>query len=200
MTPRQKHSHFVITSTNSCIQLGIAKNLKYFLHSNIFNASFIKILPLKSHGPAFNYSIWYVSLTGDDSPPMVKTLLNWHQDYRERETIRLCLKHFRQHNYLEAFESLQKKTKIQLEDPLLTEFHSTLVNNGDYDKTEQLIRTCLEDGVFNDYISRQQPRPDWTGLILPENLQTDEVIVTTSTLVSDTTHITTSVHHDNEVT
>ena len=174
-------------------------SLRHHLNKQLYPTSYIKILPLKSHGPAFNYSIWYVSVSGDDSPPMVKTLLSWHQDYRERETIRLCLKHFRQHNYLEAFESLQKKTKIQLEDPLLTEFHSTLVNSGDYEKTEQLIKKCLEDGVFNDYISRQQPKPDWTALILPENLQTDEVIVTTSTMISDTTHITSSVYQaDND--
>lgn len=47
--------------------------------------------------------------------------------YREREAIRLCLKHFRQHNYTEAFESLQKRTKITLEHPLLTELHEKLV-------------------------------------------------------------------------
>ena len=33
--------------------------------------------------------------------------------FREREAIRLCLKHFRQHNYSEVFECLQKKTRIQ---------------------------------------------------------------------------------------
>ena len=47
--------------------------------------------------------------------------------YREREAIRLCLKHFRQHNYAEAFESLQKRTKINLEHPMLTELHQKLV-------------------------------------------------------------------------
>ena len=47
--------------------------------------------------------------------------------YREREAIRLCLKHFRQHNYTEAFESLQKRTKISLEHPVLTELHQKLV-------------------------------------------------------------------------
>jgi len=37
------------------------------------------------------------------------------------------LKHFRQHNYTEAFESLQKRTKISLEHPVLTELHQKLV-------------------------------------------------------------------------
>ena len=59
-------------------------------------------IKIKSHGPAFNYSIWFVSLTGDDSPALVRRLTSWHSEFRERETIRLCLKHFRQHNYLEV--------------------------------------------------------------------------------------------------
>ena len=88
-------------------------------------------------------------LSGDDNPQLMKKLIQWHQEFRERETIRLCLKHFRQHNYLEAFESLQKKTKIQLEDPMLTELHSVLVNDGNYDQTECLIKKCLDDGVFS---------------------------------------------------
>lgn len=48
--------------------------------------------------------------------------------FREKEAIRLCLKHFRQHNYCEAFESLQKRTKVQLEDALLSRLHQLLVS------------------------------------------------------------------------
>lgn len=47
--------------------------------------------------------------------------------YREREAIRLCLKHFRQRHYIEAFEALKKKTKVSLEHPVLTELHDLLV-------------------------------------------------------------------------
>jgi len=174
-------------------------NLKHHLNAQFYPISYLKILPLKSHGPAFNYSIWFVSLSGDDNPPLMKKLIQWHQEFRERETIRLCLKHFRQHNYLEAFQSLQKKTKIQLEDPMLTELHSVLVNDGNYDQTESLIKKCLDDGVFADYISRQQPKPDWTALILPDNLMGDDVIVTTSSsIVSDTTNINVVNNDDAE--
>ena len=55
---------------------------------------------------------------------------NFFLQYRQREAIRLCLKHFRQHNYTEAFEYLQQKTNIQLEDPMLSELHNTLVRQG----------------------------------------------------------------------
>ncbi len=133
-------------------------------------------VPIQSHGPSFNFSIWYVELSGTDDPDTVKHCMNWYNQvsdsflksrgkeiwvqpdthskppqisklhllsptsltkkkilhvlsfqYREREAIRLCLKHFRQHNYTEAYESLQKKTKISLEHPLLTELHTHLV-------------------------------------------------------------------------
>lgn len=58
------------------------------------------------------------------------------------------MKHFRQHNYTEAFESLQKKTKIALEHPMLTELHDKLVLKGDFDACEGLI----EKAVSGKYI------------------------------------------------
>ena len=44
--------------------------------------------------------------------------------------MRLCLKHLRQFDYTEAFNMLQKKAKVQLEHPLLTQLHSLLVSWG----------------------------------------------------------------------
>ena len=49
-------------------------------------------------GPSFNFSIWHISLLGDDNPEVVKTALDWHDRLREEDTIRPCLN--RQHNYL----------------------------------------------------------------------------------------------------
>ena len=68
---------------------------------------------------------------------------SWFQ-FREREAIRLCLKHFRQNNFSEVFEVLQRKTRIRLEHPLLTEIHRLLVENGDFNSTEELIRQSIE--------------------------------------------------------
>jgi hypothetical protein len=36
------------------------------------------------------------------SSVLVTKCLQWQKDFRERETIRLCLKHFREQNYLEV--------------------------------------------------------------------------------------------------
>ena len=68
--------------------------------------------------------------------------------FREKEAIRLCLKHFRQKNYNEVFESLQKKTKIQLEHPRLTELHNCLVKDGNYDETEKLIKIAIQGEFY----------------------------------------------------
>jgi len=57
---------------------------------------------------------------------VLKMFLCYFQ-YREQEVIRLCLKHFRQHNYSEAYEALQRQTRVTLEHPALTELHTQLV-------------------------------------------------------------------------
>ena len=75
-------------------------NLKHQLKRQYFLCRFIKVVPIQSWGPSFNFSIWHIALWGDDNPEVVKTALDWHDRFREEETIRLCLKHFRQHNYL----------------------------------------------------------------------------------------------------
>jgi len=144
----------------------VVKNL---INNHHFACSYIKIQPIQSWGPSFNFSVWFVELTGDNNPKLVSECTAWHREYRERETIRLCLKHFREHNYLEAFESLEKKTRVQLEDPLLTKLHTTLVKEGDYEGTEQLINQCLEDGIFQEFFARQHPKPVWSPLIYPQD-------------------------------
>ena len=174
--------------------------VQHQINKQFFPVRYVKIVPLQSWGPSFNYSVWYVALFGDDNPVMTKYFLKWHHDFREKETIRLCLKHFRQQNYLEAFESLQKKTKIQLEDPLLTDLHSTLVTSGDYVKTEVLIKNCLQEGVFSEYIKRQQPRPVWTPLILPGLIVDNDVIVTTSCPETSNTNTNTNIPSTEPVT
>lgn len=68
--------------------------------------------------------------------------------YREREIVRLCLKHFRKMNYHEAFDALQRHTKVQLEDPLLSKLHEILVDRGDYDGAEHF----LEHSVSSKYL------------------------------------------------
>ncbi|KAJ0015348.1 hypothetical protein NQD34_008968 [Periophthalmus magnuspinnatus] len=139
--------------------------LKHKIDEQMFPCRFVKIVPLMSWGPSFNFSIWFIELHGIEDPDVVQPCLNWYSKYREQEAIRLCLKHFRQHNYTEAFESLQKKTRIALEHPMLTHLHARLVLQGDFDACEELIHKAVRDGLFNQYISQQEYKPRWSQII-----------------------------------
>lgn len=77
--------------------------------------------------------------------------------------MRLCLKHLRQNNFTDAFEAVQKKSKVDLEHPLLTQLHRDLVSSlhsscpaliiqsvpvqvveGDFERAELMLKQCIE--------------------------------------------------------
>ncbi|XP_042910813.1 muskelin isoform X2 [Parasteatoda tepidariorum] len=140
-------------------------NLKYIAGENMFACRYIKIVPIQSWGPSFNFSIWHVQLQGIEDWDFVKPCVSWFNFYREREAIRLCLKHFRQHNYTEAFESLQKRTCVQLEDTLLTKLHQCLVIDGDYMAAEKLLISAVHDGCLDNYLDQQTHKAKWVPII-----------------------------------
>lgn len=136
-------------------------HLRYTAGDQPFPCRYIKIMPLQSWGPSFNFSIWFVELLGIDDWEVVKPCLDWFNEYREREIVRLCLKHFRKMNYHEAFDALQRHTKVQLEDPLLSKLHEILVDRGDYDGAEHFLEHSVSSTYFNSYIRQQDYRPLW---------------------------------------
>lgn len=75
--------------------------------------------------------------------------------------MRLCLKHFRQQGYNRAFTALQEQTKVQLENSLITDLHQTLVEQGDYEKTETFISDCIKNSMMDGYLRRQDYRHIW---------------------------------------
>ncbi|KAI9560300.1 hypothetical protein GHT06_014315 [Daphnia sinensis] len=140
-------------------------SLKHLVEGKMFPCRYIKIVPVQSWGPSFNFSIWYVELMGTQEWDAVKPCIQWYNAYREREAIRLCLKHLRQNQCLEAFECLQKRTKVQLEDPLLSELHWAMVVKGDYEATEQLLHRAVDNGLFGPYIHSQDYVPEWSRIL-----------------------------------
>ncbi len=42
------------------------------------------------------------------------------------------------------FDCLQKKTKIQLEHPLLTRLHELIVADGNYEAPEEIVKKAVE--------------------------------------------------------
>ena len=52
--------------------------LKHVVHDHYLPVNYVKITPLECWKPSFNFSIWYVSLEGDDTSEMVQNSLAWH--------------------------------------------------------------------------------------------------------------------------
>lgn len=136
------------------------------LKNDSVKETFALRLPTMTWGPSFNFSIWFVELIGIDEPTVVKSCSNWINTYREQEAIRLCLKHFRQRNYTEAFQSLKKKTKVELEHPILSNLHEELVVNSNFDKSEDIIEIAANDGLFNCFIGKQDYKARWNPISL----------------------------------
>jgi len=143
-------------------------HVKHTLNNSYLPATLVKIQPIQSWGNNFNYSIWYVEIQGEEGHRIVSASIQKMKEDREWETIRLCLKHFREHNYLEAYESLEKRTRVQLEDAVLTQLHTTLVKDGDYIGVEKIVSNCIQEGIMDGYVGKQEPKPIWDALIFPE--------------------------------
>lgn len=80
---------------------------------------------------------------------------------REVELIRLCLKHFRQQGYDTAFKALQEQTNVSLEYSMMSDLHTALVVNGDFQKTENFIEKCVSDGLMDGYLAGQDYKATW---------------------------------------
>ncbi|GFS06019.1 muskelin [Elysia marginata] len=138
--------------------------LRHEIEGNPFPCRYIKIEPLQAWGANFNFSIWYVELWGNDSWDDVKLCMNWYNTYREKEAIRLCLKHFRQRGYTEAFRELNARTSISLEHPLITQLHTILVINGDFKACEDFVIQARNEGMFDQFLCQQEYDSEWTAL------------------------------------
>ncbi|XP_055919680.1 muskelin isoform X2 [Eupeodes corollae] len=126
-----------------------------------FPILYIKIMPLLSWGPSFNFSIWYVELHGQDDPMFMGLSLKNYSMLREIEIIKLCLKHFRQQGYDKAFKALQDETNIRLENELITGLHECLVSKGDFNRAEKLIEECVNEGLMDAYLEKQDYKHSW---------------------------------------
>lgn len=129
-----------------------------------FPCLFVKIVPLVSWGYSSNFSVWFVSLTGVQDKALVHAALEHFHKYREKQAVRLCLKHLRQFDFPEAFEALHKRARVDLEHPLLSQLYTLLVERGDFDAVERAVQQAVEDGFMDAYLSRQPIEAQWTQI------------------------------------
>lgn len=80
------------------------------------------------------------------------------------ETIKLCLKHFRQKNMMDVYSNLQKTTSIELEHPLIEKLHQSTVVNGDFEAAEKIILDADEKSIFKPYVENAKYLPTWQKL------------------------------------
>eukprot|EP01134_Creolimax_fragrantissima_P005826 CFRG5826T1 len=130
-----------------------------------FVCRYIKIVPLQSFGESFNYSIWYMQLKGISEPNYVANARKNTDEHLEREALKLCLKHLRQRNHIQAFDALQAMTNVALEHPVLSQLHKLLVVNADYNASEALLKEMCQENVFEHYIKNMGYSPEWKHIV-----------------------------------
>ncbi|KAI9320053.1 muskelin [Dichotomocladium elegans] len=133
----------------------------YSIRNLVFPVQYIKIIPLATFGPNFNYSIWYLELRGVSDTELMARVMDDYQNYRETETLRLCLKHFRQRNMMDLFYVIKNRTGVDLEHPFLTELHQHLVLNSDFDEAERVLEEAHKRGFFEEFITNTEYTPCW---------------------------------------
>ena len=130
---------------------------------------YVKIVPILAWGndghtsrsDNFHFSIWHVALKGISDARYMEKILSSFQLLQEREAVRLCLKHFRQRNYFDSFEQLQKRTKIDLEAPVLTQLHTALVSDGNFVESERIVLECAKKGHMAEHIAELPCTAKW---------------------------------------
>uniref|UniRef100_A0A182NNJ1 F5/8 type C domain-containing protein n=1 Tax=Anopheles dirus TaxID=7168 RepID=A0A182NNJ1_9DIPT len=145
-------------------------NLKHRTNSGeLLPIKYVQIVPLLSWGPSFNFCIWYVELLGIEDSMFILSNLRKYNMLREVEIVRLFMKHCRQQGYVKSFGALQEETGVRLEDEKMTELHETLVDRGDFKKTEEMLMEFIENGLMDSYLENQEYKPQWSLQLTPEN-------------------------------
>ncbi|KAI8976566.1 Muskelin N-terminus-domain-containing protein [Pilobolus umbonatus] len=143
-------------------------SLRYTYNDLIFPIQYLKIVPMATYGTSFNYSIWYIEVKGINDESIMTDVYHALSQYKDIETIRLCLKHFRQKNMMDVYYVLQNKTDIQLEHPLIADLHQSLVVDGDFAKAEDIVLSANKQNMFLPYLNQAVYTPNW------HRIKTDE--------------------------
>ncbi|KDR67554.1 hypothetical protein GALMADRAFT_258218 [Galerina marginata CBS 339.88] len=130
-----------------------------------FPTQFVKIVPLLAHGQNFHISIWHVSMTGIVDSAHVEQVRLAYDEYRETAVLRYVLKHLRQRRLLTPYQSILSRANIHLEHPLVTQLHESLVLQGNWSKSEELLDSMRSTGLFDAHLHSCQPHSEWTRLL-----------------------------------
>ncbi|CAO3593221.1 unnamed protein product [Absidia cylindrospora] len=139
--------------------------LRYTYQDLVIPIQYIKIVPVSTFSTNFNYSIWYLEILGVDDPGITRRVLDAYENFKEKETIRLCMKHFRQRNMGDIFQLIKQRSGVELENPLLTRLHTALVKEGDFELAQALVEQAdLQYGIFQTFTQNTKYEPLWQQL------------------------------------
>ncbi|PPR03546.1 hypothetical protein CVT24_007035 [Panaeolus cyanescens] len=129
-----------------------------------FPSVFVKIVPILAYAPNFHVSIWHVSLKGIADAAHIEGIKRGYEEYREAAVLRHVLKHLRQRRLLTPYQTILSRANIQLEHPLVTSLHDSLVLQGNWSKCEQLFGRMGAAGLFDSHLHSLQPYANWLRL------------------------------------
>ncbi|KIK91363.1 hypothetical protein PAXRUDRAFT_830906 [Paxillus rubicundulus Ve08.2h10] len=129
-----------------------------------FPTRFIKIVPLSAYEHSFHISIWYVSIAGVTEPSYVERVRARYDEHRETVVLRQILKHLRERCLLTPYRAVLSRSQIQLEHPIVTALHTSLVLKGNWTEAESLITRASSAGLFHSYIQSCRPHAQWKRL------------------------------------
>ncbi|KXS21272.1 hypothetical protein M427DRAFT_107508 [Gonapodya prolifera JEL478] len=133
-----------------------------------FPLTHILIHPLAAHSPSFNFSVWHVAAQGWDEPGIVERAGRAWGEHLHRTTLLHLLKHLRTTSpvHLPPLQLLQSlPSSPQLEHPLLTTLHTTLVMHGGFAPAQHLLRRALEAGIIARACAAAPPVARWTRVV-----------------------------------
>ncbi|KAJ2110218.1 Muskelin 1, intracellular mediator containing kelch motif, partial [Coemansia sp. RSA 921] len=136
-------------------------SIRQRLNGHYIPCQFIKIQPLLAYDQKFNFSIWHVELRGTIDAQIVQSIIDRFNQYKDEETIRSCLKFYRDRNYTSAFEALEKQTKLKLEAPILSNLREALVEKCNYTRVEQLLHEAERSSMFTSCAAKIPYAAKW---------------------------------------
>ncbi|KAL0581921.1 hypothetical protein V5O48_000151 [Marasmius crinis-equi] len=129
-----------------------------------FPTSYIKIVPLSAHGASFNSSIWYISMTGIAEEKVLERVKRGYDEFQETHALRHLLKHLRQRRLLTPYHSILERASIKVEHPLISQLHSCIVLQGDWERAEGLLKDLSAAGLYETHLQSRQSHSVWKRL------------------------------------
>ncbi|UZJ52511.1 hypothetical protein CBS101457_001831 [Exobasidium rhododendri] len=129
-----------------------------------FPVRYVKLVPLATHSPNYNFSVWHIALEGVTDSYTLKRITKDYQEHRESIATRLILRHLRSRAYDSAFQTLLESCNLDapegiseprelaslgfkrpFEHPIVTQLYNSLMQ-GAWDAAE----SCLEKAAWGD--------------------------------------------------